>query len=114
MTFNNQRELFEALVNGFAIQHKDWNHKNYIKIVDGNIENQNGINNLYDLSHYQNWSIYEEPKAEEKWYRVTAHYKKSDRPTNSSCLYKSKEDFLVNKTESDYHWIHLEEFKRDV
>lgn len=117
MSFNNQREIYQALCEGKKVVRKDWSRGAYVSFNNlGELVNEEGIEDCYLFNEPFKWSIYEEPKAEEKWYRVTAHYKTSYKPTLHGNLYSSKQDFLVsNKNiESDYHWIHLEEFKREA
>lgn len=59
--------------------------------------------------------LYNEPekycyKRKEKieWFRVVAHLCNQSRPVIYSSLSKSREHFLENREESDYHFIHLE------
>lgn len=66
---------------------------------------------IFNLKHYE----LDTPKPEdEKWYQITAYKKIMKRPIMHKYLYKTKEEFLSGKNESDYHWIKLEEVKLGV
>jgi hypothetical protein len=61
----------QMLLDGHKIREKDWTDGQYIKLVNGNFERQDGklLNNIYIYGrmHSKLWEIYKEPEETHDW-----------------------------------------------
>jgi len=77
--FKTQAEIFEALLHGKKIRHKNWYDEMYFVLKNGNLINRLGHTNVLAVfDNPQHWSIYEEPKPKKqvwqwRWFHTVNH-----------------------------------------
>lgn len=102
---NRLEELGWKIYNDKAMTHKYVIFKHGTCIGINSIEGEQiTLNDLYNEPEKYRYK----KKERVEWFRVTSHLKELGVPIVSNHLHKSREHFLENREESDYHFIHLE------
>lgn len=115
MTFKNQAEIFQALLEGKKLCNVDWtDEESYIHMVDGIVCYNSGQKISFIFEKVHKWKLYEEPKPEKREAREFLLYDYGDeQSTLFDPLKTSLGSFKVREVLYEPKIVTTESFMRD-